>query len=157
MKKVINILLIAILSVVLVGLVLIGIRFAKDIWSSNDSKTFNNSHQGTSKKNTKSNQDNNNVNNSSSVDTSGNNNSSQDYNSQNNMSYQTENHEESSQKKNFDQNAVNQSLDKAAQNLEQFDEDGDGRIGDSERTTTTDLLESQDRLTIYSDDKSEEE
>lgn len=83
----------------LVGLVLIGIRFAKDIWSSDDSKTVNNSHQETSKNNTKSNQDNNNVNNSSSVDTSGNNNSSQDYNSQNNMSYQTENQEESSQKK----------------------------------------------------------
>lgn len=157
MKKVINILLIAILSVVLVGLVLISIRFAKDIWSSDDSKTVNNSHQETSKNNTKSNQDNNNVNNSSSVDTSGNNNSSQDYNSQNNMSYQTENHEESSQKKDFNQNAVNQSLDKAAQNLEQFDEDGDGRIEDSERTTTSDLQESQDRLTIYSDDKSEEE
>ena len=73
------------------------------------------------------------------------------------MSYQTEKSRGIITEKDFNQNAVNQSLDKAAQNIEQFDEDGDGRIEDSERTTTTDLLESQDRLTIYSDDKSEKE
>ena len=60
-------------------------------------------------------------------------------------------------KNNFNQDAVNRSLDEAAQNPEQFDEDGDGKIEDSERTVTTDLLESQGRLKIYGEEDSEEE
>ncbi|WP_049382279.1 hypothetical protein [Staphylococcus hominis] len=65
MKKIINILLIAILSVVFIGLVLFVLDFAKDIWSDSDTKIVDKrQHESSKDKNNKSSnnssQDNNN-------------------------------------------------------------------------------------------------
>ncbi|MCI2863467.1 MULTISPECIES: hypothetical protein [Staphylococcus] len=51
MKKIIHILLIAILSIIFIGLILFAVNFARDMWSDNDTKTTNKSHQDTSKNN----------------------------------------------------------------------------------------------------------
>ena len=195
MKKIINILLIAILSIIFIGLALFVVNFAKESFNHNENKEDQNiTHQSTKKdkKENKTNKDensnsqemNNSESNISSDDESANNNTTQQDNSQNNntqentmqnnnnneqnnaqtnntsennTTQQTEGQEEPPGKNNFNQDAVNRSLDEAAQNPEQFDEDGDGKIEDSERTVTTDLLESQGRLKIYGEEDSEEE
>lgn len=149
MKKIINILLIAILSVVLIGLVLFGVSFAKDAFNHNENQEENSQNNSTQTQNNSTQTQNNTTNEQNATQ---NNNTSE-----NNITQQTENQEEPPGKNNFNQDAVNKSLDEAAQNPNQFDEDGDGKIEDSERTTTTDLLESQGRLKIYSDDESEKE
>lgn len=185
MKKIINILLIAILSIVFIGLALFVVNFAKESFNHNENKEDQKTaHQSTKKdkkenkndkdENSNSQETNNNESNISSDDESANNNTTQQDNSQNNnnneqntaqtnntsennTTQQTEGQEEPPGKNNFNQDAVNRSLDEAAQNPEQFDEDGDGKIEDSERTVTTDLLESQGRLKIYGEEDSEEE
>ena len=55
MKKIINVLLIAILSIIFIGLILLAVNFARDMWSNNDTKTTTKSHQDTSKTNSSTN------------------------------------------------------------------------------------------------------
>lgn len=165
MKKTINILLIAILSVILIGLVLFGISFAKDILSPDNNVTKNKENKKDKKENIEAN--NTQEINTNNQDTNENHNVSEESNNQENTTQQNNSkeintiqnpvsQEEPPGKNNFNQAAVDKSLDEAAQNIDQFDEDGDGKIEDSERTTTTDLLESQGRLTISKDDNKEE-
>ncbi|MDK6298162.1 hypothetical protein ACN9U4_07265 [Staphylococcus caprae] len=161
MKKAINILLIAILSIIFIGLVLFVVSFAKDTIKGDNTtaETKSKSHDS-AKKDKVSNKSNNvstsktdTMNSNSSIENA----SQQQTNSnESNNTQQTENQQEPPGKNNFNQAAVDNSLDKAEQNLDQFDEDGDGRIEDSERTTTTDLLESQGRLNIYKDNNNGE-
>ena len=54
-EKIINVLLIAILSIIFIGLILFAVNFARDMWNDNDTKTTNKSHQDTSKNNSSTN------------------------------------------------------------------------------------------------------
>ncbi|MCJ1655216.1 hypothetical protein MT340_000260 [Staphylococcus sp. NRL 16/872] len=173
MHKVINILIIAILSVIFIGLVLFGVNFAKNALfqddnvtknkevkkdkkenvEANNTKESNTNNQSTSENNASTETPNTDV---SQVSNTQENNTQQTYSNEINTTQSPANQEEPPGKNNFNQAAVDKSLDEAAQNLDQFDADGDGKIEDSERTTTTDLLESQGRLTISNDDNEEE-